>query len=127
MDKLTKFDKENYILREICKNDEFKPKDWTKNDVIPKNSLYSIIKSLESNGFINIKARKPLVIDFSLKISQILLLIEKNIDVPYNELLKIFSNNNFDIMIKRLIDAKIIKMESKNNIIYFQVILKQNN
>jgi len=123
--KLTKFERENNILREIFKDDEFIPKDWIKNEIIPKNSLYYLIKSLESQGLIKIKAKKPIVIGFPLKISQILLLIEKNNDISYNELIKNFSNNNFDKIIDRLISAKIIKMESKNNRICFQIILKK--
>lgn len=125
MPKLTKFERENNILREIFKDDEFIPKDWIKNEIIPKNSLNYLIKSLESQGLIKIKAKKPIVIGFPLKISQILLLIEKNNDISYNELIKNFSNNNFDKIIDRLISAKIIKMESKNNRICFQIILKK--
>jgi len=120
--KLTKFERENYILREIFKNDELVLKDWTKNEIIPKNSLSYLINSLESDGFIKKKANKPMVIGFSHTISKILLLIEKNNDISNNELIKNFSNNKIDDIIERLRDAKLIKMESRNKKIYFKII-----
>ena len=121
MVKLSKFEKENFILKKIFKNTRLIIKDWLNEEVIPKNSLNYLIKSLESNGFIKIKSHNPKIVGFTHKISQILLLIEKSDNITKNELYNNFNDNDINNIIARLIDAKIIKMDIKNKSICYQI------
>ncbi|MFW9973079.1 MAG: hypothetical protein ACFFDF_23050 [Candidatus Odinarchaeota archaeon] len=121
MDKLSKFDKENIILREIFKNGKFIVKDWLNEQMIPKNSINYLIKSLETEGFIKTKSQKPKIVDFTHKISKILLLIEKSDYIFNNELSNNFNYNNIDNIIERLIDAKIVSMDIKNKKVCYRI------
>ncbi|MFX1257629.1 MAG: hypothetical protein ACFFAN_07215 [Promethearchaeota archaeon] len=124
--RMLKETRENIILRKIFENNEFFITNWNRDleekYKIPKNSLYNIIKSLIKQKLIIRKSLKPIRVTFTPKISNMLLIIEDNGEIPLKELEQNFSYQELPNIVEKLIDAEIIKKFTKNLNIYLKMI-----
>ena len=122
--KIPKDTRENIIIRELFLNNEFLIRDWNKNKEIqfniPKSSLYNLIKSLESQNIIIIKSLSPKKATFTPQITDLLLIIEENKEISLLEL-KQDLKPEIEIIIDRLVDAKIIEKFIKGTKVYLKI------